>query len=150
MRLPSIIICLILLAGCTNNAAPMNSKNTDDINLTKISTVNNYSQVPSNQAKDDLGRNEEVISVKAVNTDNMIVIGVEIEHLERFNLAENREKYKKEMKKKFKDMDVELSTDMKINIELEKLEKDIRDEKISNKKLKSELKRIAELSKEQT
>lgn len=54
------------------------------------------------------------------------------------------------MKKQFKNLDVEFSTDKKIIIELDKLEKQILNNEISSKELKKRLKQIVTLSKEQT
>ena len=141
---------VILLTACGNDLSMEPADNNEKIDLTKISNETLISQQPSNKAKDLLRKYDEIITVKAVNTDETMLIAIEIEHMKRLELAKIQKQYQKEMKKQFKDLDVELSTDKKIIIELNKLEKQIINAEIQNKELKKKLKQIVKLSKEQT
>ncbi|MBR3120424.1 MULTISPECIES: hypothetical protein [Oceanobacillus] len=141
---------VILLTACGNDLSMEPADNNEKIDLTKISNETLISQQPSNKAKDLLRKHDEIITVKAVNTDETMLIAIEIEHMKRLELAKIQKQYQKEMKKQFKDLDVELSTDKKIIIELNKLEKQIINAEIQNKELKKKLKQIVKLSKEQT
>lgn len=142
---------VLLLTACENNLSMEPTKNKEEtIDITKISNEALINQQPSNNAKDLLSKHAEITTVKAVNTDDTMLIAIEIEHMKRFELAKIQKQYQKEMKNEFKDLDIELSTDKKIIIELDKLEKQILDGEISNKKLKKSLKQIVTLSKEQT
>ncbi|WP_249869952.1 hypothetical protein [Oceanobacillus saliphilus] len=147
-----IYFCTTLLLVACGNVQPMDTgQNTDDFaDITKISNEYLISQKPSNQAKEMLRKHEEITAVRAVNTEDSIVIAIEVEHHERFTLAETRKKYKKEMEDKFKDKKVEFSTDKKIVLELEKLEQDITNNTITKKELEKKVKQIIKLTKEQT
>ncbi|WBX79732.1 hypothetical protein PD280_19070 [Virgibacillus salarius] len=79
-----------------------------------------------------------------------MLIAIEIQHGKRFQLGKIREQLTKQMKKEFKNLKVELSTDKKIVMELEKLEKSIQSKSYSKKKLEKKLKKLIEFSKEQT
>ncbi|MDY7045349.1 hypothetical protein RVS70_14170 [Virgibacillus sp. M23] len=147
-----ISFLLITLIGCGNDSAlepPTNQPN-GDIDLTKISTNSSVSQHHANRAKEILSHYQEITTVKAVNTDKHMLIAIEIQHGKRFQLGKIREQLTKQMKKEFKDLKVELSTDKKIVMELEKLEKSIQSKSYSKKKLEKKLKKLIEFSKEQT
>ncbi|GAB3064164.1 YhcN/YlaJ family sporulation lipoprotein [Virgibacillus ainsalahensis] len=144
-----LINIVFLLVGCTTDSTQNTQKDTD-IDLIKISSTNTTNQNPSNQAKEILSKHEDITSVKAVNTDKHLVIAMEIEHNKRFRLAQLREQRTKEMKESFPDMKVEFSTDKKIILELDRIEKEIESGKLSKKELEKELKKVITLSKEQT
>ncbi|WP_373895857.1 YhcN/YlaJ family sporulation lipoprotein [Virgibacillus natechei] len=139
---------VLLLVGCGTNPE---SQGNNDIELNQISTTANaIDQGPANQAKEYLSKYEEITSIKAVNTSKKLIVAIEIEHHERFGLADFREKRKKEMKEKFPNMEVELSTDKKIVLELERIEKALESESVSKKELEKALDQVISLSKEQT
>ncbi|MBY7143803.1 hypothetical protein KFZ56_12250 [Virgibacillus sp. NKC19-3] len=138
----------LLLVGCGTNSE---SQGNNDIELNQISTTSNaIDQEPANQAKEYLSKYEEITSIKAVNTSKKLMIAIEIQHHERFGLANFREERKKEMKEKFPNMEVDISTDKKIILELERLEKALESKKVSKKELEKALDKIISLSKEQT
>ncbi|WP_042223968.1 YhcN/YlaJ family sporulation lipoprotein [Oceanobacillus manasiensis] len=147
-----LIGLLCILSSCGNESAlePSNKAN-EKLDLTHISTKNNdTSQHPANQAKDALSKYKEITEVKAVNTTKQLIIAVQVEQNKRFNLTSIRKQLQKEMKKKFPDHKVELTTDKKIVIELKKLEEKLQSESISKKKVEKRVKEIIKLSKEQT
>ncbi|MFC3039927.1 hypothetical protein ACFOGI_06645 [Virgibacillus xinjiangensis] len=147
----AIILCSFLwfAAGCNTDNQQEGSTN-DSIDMTQISSQNAIDQTPSNQAKERLSKHPEVTGVKAVNTSKHMLIGMEIEHMKRFQLAKFRKERTKEMKKHFSDMHVEFSTDQKILLELERIEKKLDKGKYSKKELNKELDKLIKLSKEQT
>jgi hypothetical protein len=145
------IILMVSIIGCSNDSnTQRNSDNT--ISITQISTKNNYNQQYSNEAKKTLSQKEDITKVVAVNTNKLLVIAIEVPHHERFNLNDLNKELSKEMDDKFKDKDlkVELTTDKKIVLELEKLEEKLKKNEISKKELKKQLKHISKLLKEQT
>ncbi|MBU5266475.1 YhcN/YlaJ family sporulation lipoprotein [Virgibacillus proomii] len=147
-----MVALVVTLVACGNDSAlepPTNQKN-EKINLTKISTEQPVSQKPANKAKDLLSYYPEITKINAVNTDKILLLTVEIKHMKRFKLADIRKELKKEMKKTFPDLKIEVSTDKKIVLELEKLEKQIQENKLTKKELKKEVKRLIEFSKEHT
>lgn len=147
----SILLLCLVCTGCGNGSdLSLNNKGDETTIIENVSNKKVSNQAPANKAKEILIKHEEVMNVKAANTKDELIIAVEIEHHERFNLAKLRKKYTKEMKEKFNELHVELSTDKKISLELEKLEEKIEENNLSNKKLKKEIKRIIKLSKEQT
>jgi len=148
-----IIIFIAVIAGCNTNESVLEPAGTpnNDINLMKISKENRLDQHISNQAKDSMRKYAEITTAKAVNTDQKMLMAVEVDHNERFNLAKIRNQLQKEIEEQFSHITVEFSTDKKIIIELDKLEKQIqKDSTYSPQKLEKELDKLIGLSKEQT
>lgn len=141
---------IFFLIGCSTDPNMDTSEDDDNIELTKISTNKVIDQQASNQAKNILSKYEDITTVKAANTDKILLIAVEIEHNKRFNLDDIEKKLTKQMKKSFPDMKVMFSTDQKIVIELDELEKDLQANKIKNKALKQKIKHLVTLTKEKT
>lgn len=139
---------ILFLLGCTSDT---NTSQTEEADFTKISTKKSeINQSVSNKAKKSLEHHDEIKKINAVNIAKTLVITIEVHHNKRFRLATIRKKIKKELEKEFPDRKVELSTDKKIVIELNRLEKQIRQENISKKKLEKELKQLIKLMNEQT
>jgi len=139
----------LLLFGCGTDSNE-ESKKGSEIEYTKLAANNEIDQQPSNRAKEMLSKHDEITNVKAVNSSGKLIIAIEIKHMKRFQLKQIEDDLKKEMKKEFDDHKVELSSDKKIVLELEDLEKKIKDGSISKKKLNKEVDRIIKLSHEQT
>src|SRR5690625_245780 len=110
----------------------------------------NSDQQASNQTKEILSKYEDITTVKAANTDKVLLIAVEIEHNKRFNLDKIEKQLTKQMNKSFPDMKVVFSTDKKIIFELDEIEKDLHANKISDKELKQKIKHLISLTKEKT
>jgi hypothetical protein len=143
------IILLVSIIGCSDDSTTQRNKG-NSVNITQISVKNNYNQHFSNEAKQTLSQKEDITKVVAANTDKLLVIAIEVPHHERFNLKTMNKELSKEMDEKFKDLTVELTTDKKIVLELEKLEEQLKKNEISKKELKKQLKHISKLLKEQT
>lgn len=154
MQLYKIIFTLgllFLLIGCNTDTTEDSTGNKDNnIELTKIAANHPVDQKPSNQAKEALSQQEGLTSVKAVNNSEKLLIAIDTEHNKRFRLAKTRKQLTKDMKKKFSNMEVEFSTDKKINLELEKLENQILNGSISKKKLDKKIDQLIKLAKEKT
>lgn len=154
MQLNKVIFAISLfslLIGCGTDSTNESSKNNDNnIELTKIAANHPVDQEPSNQAKETLSQQEGLTSVKAVNNSDKLLIAIDIEHNKRFQLAKTREHLTKDMKRQFANMEVEFSTDKKINLELEKLESKVQKDSMSKKRLDKELDHLIKLAKEKT
>lgn len=139
---------ILFLIGCTGGT-DSSSQGTND-KFTQISNESPIDQSVSNQAKQLLSKNDDITTVKAVNTTKTLVIALEVHHNKRFQLAKTRKKLKKKLKKEFPDKKIELSTDRKAILELQRLEKKINASTLSKKKLKDEVKQLVNLLNEQT
>lgn len=144
-------VIVFFIQGCANEDTSQDLSNNHN-NITQISAKNTYDQTISNEAKQTLSKKENITKVVAANTDKILIIGIEIPHHERFGLQKMNKKLSKEMDDKFKDTDirVELVTDKKIIIELEKIENKLRNNDMTKKELEKKLKHISKLLKEQT
>ncbi len=145
-----IVGMILFLIGCSPDTDTSQSGPNDGVNFTNISTKGSLDQSISNNAKQSLSQHKEITTINAVNTDKKLVIAIEVHHNERFRLAKFRKKMHKKMEKVFPDQKIELSTDKKIVIETNQLEKKIRQGNISKKKLKKEVKHLIKLMNEQT
>ncbi|WP_174613076.1 hypothetical protein [Virgibacillus ihumii] len=147
-RLITIIGLILFLTSCStvDNSATQE----DGINLSYITSNHNIDQHASNQAKEMLRKHDTITSIHAVNTDKKMLIAIEVHHRHRLRLSNIRKYLQKEMEKAFPDRKVEVSTDKKAVIELNRLEKAIDSNKISKKKLKKEINHLTNLMHEQT
>lgn len=139
-----------MLVGCTNKDPTWQSAKNDSLELTKLSVRGITDQQAADKAKEFLSHFEEVAAVRAVNHDGELVVAVEVKHHDRFSLDNIEEALREDVRENFSDMNVTLSTDQKIFIELKQLETDILDEKVEKKEVKKRLKQIKKLSKEET
>lgn len=133
-----------MLSGCTSNQ----TKNSQDVDITKISTEESTEQDISNRAKDVLKQYDHITSVAAVNTKNKLLIGVSVKHGSRFHLKSLRKKWEKKIKETLPKMDVKLTTDRKIIWELSELETKLNNASISKDGLQKSLKKIIKLMNE--
>ncbi|GEM_PF-926453 len=143
-----LLTFFLLLSACTNTAQPEQNANEDKFSVIHTSTA--YQQDIANKVKAYIERNEAINEVYAVNSDSQILIAIVPKHQERFQLKDFRKELKEELKDEIHPMKVDISTDKKIALELEKLEKKIKNNALSKKELQKELERILKLSKEQT
>lgn len=139
---------IFFLIGCTTDTNT--SQQGDDVNFTNISTKKSIDQSVSNMAKQSLKPYEELKSIKAVNVGGNLVIAIDVYQNNRFGLADIRKKLQKKAEKEFPSHNIELSTDKKLIIELDKLEKQIKQETISREKLQKKIKHLIKLNNEQT
>jgi len=144
------MICILLLLVSCGMGSNTDSTSNIDIEYTNLSTTQSLQQEAANTAKETLSENDDITSVKAVNSKKDIIIAFEIHHLKRFSLKKIRKKVQEEMDKKFPDFDVIVSTDKKIFLELDRLEEKIFSDSISKKELDKKVKELVKLDKEQT
>lgn len=151
MNVKKVIILTILsfmMISCNNQQETMEDET--KVEMTKITNQNLVNQDISNQAKDSLSEHKNVTNIHAVNTDKQLAIAIEIPHMKRFRLQKIEKELTKEMKNKFPEIDVNFSTDKKIIIELEQLERDLETTSLTKKEVDKKLKKIIGLMNEQT
>lgn len=145
-----IVGLFLLLVGCGIDPKVDSSMN-HDIEFTKLDTTSHSSdQQASNHAKEVLSQREELTAINAVSSSKDIIIAIEVYHLKRFQLKKIKNKIQKEMDKEFPNLDVMVSTDKKIVLELNRLEQKIYTDSISTKDINKKLKELITLAKEQT
>src|SRR5699024_2607268 len=144
--------CVFIMTACMNQESNYSLEPEKDqpMELTKLSSGGLPDQQPANQAKQILSTYEEVENVRAVNYDQQLLIGVKLNHHDRIQLDQIERDLRKKIKRNFSEMTVTLSTDEKIHLEVEKLEKDLTANEIKAKELKGKIKQIKSLSKEKT
>ncbi|MFD1415417.1 hypothetical protein [Oceanobacillus jeddahense] len=144
-RITLFLSFIIFLVGCHHNNESSHSENP---NIKHLST-NSYHETAT-QAKELLMEKEDIKAVHAVNTDDTLLITIEVPHHERFSLEDKRKAYQKEIEQTFPNFTIELSTDKKIILETTKLEEKMTNQTISEEELKKKVEEIIHLSKEQT
>lgn len=148
-----LIVSIFTLTGCMNNNDEQSLQRTGDnqnLELIKLQSAGINDQQAANQAKQIISEYEEVTHVRAVNAGEHLLIAIDVEHFERFELDEIERDLQEKVKKNFSNMKVTLSTDQKILLELEKLENQIETQRIDHDKLEKKVKELVSLSKEQT
>src|SRR5699024_7761086 len=94
--------CLFMLAACTNKPIDQNIKqqNNQGLELNKINANSPVDQQSANRAKHLLNKYEEIKSVRAVNLDKQLLVGVQLKHHDRFNKNDREKKITKDINKK--------------------------------------------------
>lgn len=144
--------CLIIMTACMGkqNDLGLAPDESQPLELTKLRANQINGQDAANKAKNILSNYEEVKAVRAVNHNKQLLVGVELNHNDRFQMHEIEKKLKKELEKDFNDTNIHLSTDQKIHLEVKKLENAIQDEQLSDKDISKRIKKIINLSNEKT
>ncbi|MGH0824491.1 YhcN/YlaJ family sporulation lipoprotein, partial [Bacillus cereus] len=109
--------------------------------LTKTS-MESFNQSISQGAKKRALTMDEIIKSTAVNSNLDLYIAVTPEHHERFGLKPLRKKLQKQLSDEHPTFDVRVSTDKKIFMLLEKLERKIKEKKVSKDEINKQLKFI--------
>lgn len=140
------------MAGCNYQLeGPSNeSIYPQPVNMSTSPFQRTINQRSADEAKYILLNKDEVKWVRAVQSKDLLIVAVELEHWNTFQSKKLTKEMKKTLEKDLKSKKIELTTDHKIFIELEKLENKIMNNDISEKKLDKDLKRIQKLMKEQT
>lgn len=148
MKMKKLIILssLIILFGCSfdkENHSPPGD-------ITNISTRDSFSQKKADHAIQFLLNDDRVTHAYAVNSKNKMIVAVEVPHLKRLRLQKIKQQLTDKLKKEFPDLDLSLSTDKKIVIELKKLQNKINSGTLSKKEIQKKMQTIIDLSKEET
>ncbi|SDH48464.1 YhcN/YlaJ family sporulation lipoprotein [Alteribacillus bidgolensis] len=141
-----IILVLSFGSGCTENQDQLS----DNGEPTKINTTKPKDQSLSNQVKEFVIEKDEITDVKAVNTENELLLAIKVGQFERFQIKSIEEEVKSDLEKKYPNKTVDVSIDQKIIWELGALEDKLQKDEIKVKELKEDIKRIKDLMKEKT
>ncbi len=147
------IITLFLFTGCaksTDHLEQQKHQTKEQMNFSTVTNETNIDQTPANEAKEIADLFDETTDIFAVNSNDTLMIAFDVQHMYRFQLESIKKDIKKQLNKKLPQVEIEVSTDAKIRLELEKLEQDLHNENISNQTVEKRIKKIVSLSKEQT
>jgi hypothetical protein len=126
------VLSLVALVGCNQDEDKQSQMK--NVNYTKVTSGNVVDQSPSVRAKEFVSKKEETTEVKAVNSKKDLYIAFNVGTFERFQLDKIESDVKKELKKKFPNHTVHVSTDKKVFLELETLEEKLGSNKVKNNK----------------
>ncbi|MCC3355941.1 YhcN/YlaJ family sporulation lipoprotein [Bacillus sp. REN16] len=141
-----IFIVCGLLTGCKEK---MDSVQNQSTSITKISAKKTTSQSIANQAKELIIKRDDVSGVRGVNTDQELLVAIMVPQIDRLQLKTIEKNVKKALKKEFPEYKIQVSTDQKIFLELDILEKNLENGKTGEKGLKKEIGNIKSLMKEE-
>lgn len=154
MRFVSCLLLVgLLLGGCTNTADPLERPVERTKEQIKFSTVHNKTgtdQQPSNQAKEKIDSFDEINNIYAVNSTNKLLVAIDVAHHHRLQLKKIRDHVKRSLEKELPEIELHISTDEKIQAELEMLEQNIQKNKVTSFEIEEKVDEILSLSKEQT
>ncbi|MCT2534350.1 hypothetical protein NC661_09850 [Aquibacillus koreensis] len=140
---------IIILTACQSNENDTRiTRKDNDENITKISNNSPISQAIANTAKEMLQAKEEIIGVRGVNTDKDLLLAIKVTQMEQFNEQDLENEMKKSLEKEYPNVKIDVSSDQKIFIELDELEKKIQENNVSKDKLKKDFKKIQKLMKD--
>src|SRR5699024_11131545 len=136
-------LSIFIMLGCSSEQPKYESNQ-----ITNISNSKSNNQQHANKAKKLLSGYNEVSSNQAINNDTDLLIAVDINHEDCYQLDELEKNLRKKVEKQFKNLNVTLSTYQKLLIEVEKLEHKLENGEISEKKLTKKMKQLHALMQE--
>ncbi|MUV36305.1 hypothetical protein JNUCC1_00106 [Lentibacillus sp. JNUCC-1] len=148
MMIGFVFALVLSFAGC--NPGDQNTETGEDVEYIPMRTNDGTDQHVSNDVKNILREYEEIKTVKAVNTPKTVIVAVEIKHSKRLKLEEHEKSYEEALQKAFPDMIIELSTDKKLVIEIDRLEHAIKEKSISRKKLEIKIQKLIKMMNKKT
>ncbi|WP_102692869.1 YhcN/YlaJ family sporulation lipoprotein [Rummeliibacillus pycnus] len=135
MKKGLLLLVILLLVGCSNG------KNA------YFTTNNNNKLQTEQQDVEKIVKNDPHIKrVVALFTKDAALIGIEVKPFSKWNKKKYEKKWQKEIEKALPDQKVLVSTDLKIIWEVEKLTKN----NVDDEKLKKEITKLKDHSKEET
>lgn len=148
MRLILLLALLtsIFIGACQNNDTEQNNHASPYM---KLSILEQYDQGISNHIKVRLNKREQLSKIHAVNDEKNILIAFDVDHHHRFTLGKIEQEIQKEIEKLFPEHEVTVSTDLKILLSLEELEKEIHEGTISQERISKELNLLVKLTKDE-
>lgn len=136
----AIGLVILLLSGCGGGMTGQQQ----EISPLQLGDRAIEDQRKADNAKKIVLSMDEVLEVKGVNLDNKIYLAPRVTHFSRLWLEDIRKTAFDHVKKRYPDATVHVSTDKKIYMELEKLEKQLKERTISKKTLDKRLKKLEE------
>jgi len=141
-------LCILLtVVGCNGTDQPVENK---DVNIVQTAKKTPFNQDVSRRAVDYVSMIDEVNRVKAVNSDDTLLMSFDVNHLNRFRISNIEKDIKSDLEKIFPKHQVEVSYDRKIMLEVERLQAKMEKEKMKKEQLKKDMKKIIDLMKEKT
>ncbi|RBW67391.1 YhcN/YlaJ family sporulation lipoprotein [Bacillus taeanensis] len=140
-------LVLTLLVGCTANE---DEKKNGSANLTNVSVQAKVDQTISEKAKEELAKMKEITEVRAINTEEELLVGFDVKQMKRLKIKSIEAKVEKKLKKLFPDHKIYVYSDRKILIEAEDIEAKVQDGSFDKKKLTKEIDTLKDLMKGQT
>ncbi|MGG0657073.1 hypothetical protein [Rummeliibacillus pycnus] len=135
MKKGLLLLLALLLVGCNNGKTAYFTTNDDDMYKTQ------------RQDLEQIIKNDPHIKkVTALFTKDAALIGIEVKPLSKWKKKKYEKEWQKKMEKALPEQTVLVSTDLKIIWEAEKLAK----KKLDDEKLKKEITKLKDLSKEET
>src|SRR5690625_1770626 len=155
MKRPLLILIILSVTpifGCMNNESDetQNRIQQQNIDFEPIHNQTSVNQQVSNEVKNILSEHDDITEISVINNHQDIVAAINVKPLSRFQLKKTEKKLKKKLSKHFPDNKITLSTDKKIMIELNRVERSMQKNNLSKEQLKRKISDIKKLSKEQT
>lgn len=136
-----LILLSLLISGCNIGGQQ------EEVKPLFIGEKNDLNQNTADEAKQIVLSMKEVIEVKGVNVKENIYIATKVTHFNRLFLDRIRKDAHDKLKKRFPDAKIHVSTDKKVFLELEELEKKLYKNKVEEEKLEKEINRIEKFMK---
>ncbi|WP_368654667.1 YhcN/YlaJ family sporulation lipoprotein [Ornithinibacillus sp. 4-3] len=136
-RILLILLLSMTLIGCSNN---------NDENNPQASSATHPPVVEEAIAL--VSEERDVNKVQAIANEENLVIAFKVNSLKNFQLKKIKKSIKEKVEKNFPDYDVTVSTDLKIMLELNKLQEE--QDTLSEDEFKQALQKIIDLEKEET
>lgn len=139
---------LIILFACSETPENKVSQQ-NKLNITNTATNQPIKSDMSKHIKEPLNKYNELKAVQSINTDDTILVALDVKQFHRFKLEKIRKKVKTKLEKNFSQK-IHVSTDRKIFIEIKKIKKKLKEEQLSAKELNKKLKDLIKLASEET
>ncbi|TSB46855.1 hypothetical protein [Alkalicoccobacillus porphyridii] len=135
-RYLAVLLIVVFITGCGE------ADNTKALSTEVGEPVQRQAEV--DEAKQILLSMEEIKDVKGVQYTHLLFLAPDVKQFDRLKLEHVRQEAFQKVKKEYPNAKVHVSTDKKIYMELDKLERKLYDHDISEEELKNKLMKLEE------
>ncbi|UFU00850.1 YhcN/YlaJ family sporulation lipoprotein [Radiobacillus kanasensis] len=145
-HLLAIALLSLTLVGCNQQEDNRIQSQGTNIDFTKVTNKDApVSQSIATQAKKTILENEEVTAVRGINTSEKVLLAFKVKQFDSFRETKLEDELKNKLEKAFPEKKIFVSSDEKIFIELDQLEKEIQNKDMNEDELKKDFKTIQDL-----
>ncbi|WP_228409620.1 YhcN/YlaJ family sporulation lipoprotein [Radiobacillus deserti] len=142
----AIALLAMLLVGCNQQEDNRVQTKDNNIDFTKVTNKDApVNQSVATKAKQLLLDNKEVNGVRGINTTDKILLAFKVKQLDSFRETKLEGEFKSDLEKEFPNKEIFISSDQKIFIELDRLEKEIQNNKMDKSQLNKDFDTIQKL-----
>ncbi|MBB3907445.1 YhcN/YlaJ family sporulation lipoprotein [Anoxybacteroides rupiense] len=147
-----LLVCSLFIVGCAREPEvkdqSLQGKNMIRLNTDGTAHSATMDQSAAQQAVNDIKQKQAIRDAVAVNTKNKLFLAYQVKHMERFHKKQIEKEVQKQLKERFPQHQVVISSDLKLFWKTNELKKQLQKTRMGERKLNEEIEKLKKLSEE--